>query len=103
MTITPSTRITPEEKPRRRVPGAGRVAVWLMAASLGAGRGPHTRDGVRGWNGNIYRRAIELGDGHSAWNLAIDLLEQGREQQASKFALVGCVDGRRNCNRVPGR
>lgn len=33
----------------------------------------------------LYRRAYDLGDGHSAWNLAIDLAEDGRFNEAADW------------------
>ena len=41
-----------------------------------------SRDGDRHTSEILYRRAIELGDGHSAWNLAADLIEDGRAEEA---------------------
>ena len=33
----------------------------------------------------LYRRAYELGDGHAAWNLAVDLAQAGRLEEASDW------------------
>ncbi|MCI2956990.1 hypothetical protein MN032_04735 [Agromyces atrinae] len=41
----------------------------------------------------IYRRAYELGDAHSAWNLSVDLLAAGRDEEASEWRWKAAAGG----------
>ncbi|KAA9108155.1 tetratricopeptide repeat protein [Microbacterium rhizomatis] len=42
-------------------------------------------DGDRRAAEDLYRHGIELGDGHSAWNLAVLLIEDGRPEEAARW------------------
>jgi tetratricopeptide (TPR) repeat protein len=44
-----------------------------------------SKQGDRAESEALYRRAYELGDGHAAWNLSLDLLDDGREEEASDW------------------
>lgn len=52
-----------------------------------------SRDGDREAAEAMYRRAYELGDGHAAWNLAVDLIEDGRNDEASDWRWAAAALG----------
>ncbi|NYD67637.1 hypothetical protein [Agromyces atrinae] len=41
----------------------------------------------------VYRRAYELGDAHAAWNLSLDLLAEGRDDEASEWRWKAAAGG----------
>lgn len=52
-----------------------------------------SHDGDRDGAEAMYRRAIALGDAHSAWNLASDLLEEGRDSEAEELQWLAASMG----------
>ena len=52
-----------------------------------------SRRGSRSESEQIYRRAYELGDGHAAWNLAIDFADEGRLEEAADWRWKAASSG----------
>jgi tetratricopeptide (TPR) repeat protein len=52
-----------------------------------------SRRGERAESERLYRRAFDLGDAHAAWNLALDLAEEGRLEEASDWRWKAAASG----------
>lgn len=52
-----------------------------------------SRSGSRDQAKALYAQAFELGDGHAAWNLAVDLAEDGRMTEASEWRWRAAMAG----------
>jgi tetratricopeptide (TPR) repeat protein len=52
-----------------------------------------SRRGERAESEHFYRRAFDLGDGHAAWNLALDLAEEGRLEEAADWRWKAAASG----------
>ena len=52
-----------------------------------------SRRAERAESEQLYRRAFDLGDGHAAWNLANDLAEEGRLEEASEWRWRAAANG----------